>query len=178
MYWPIGAPRIYAASKTELDSKHITTSLDGLEAPAQVRTPTPTVPAGTNGTATHDRDGGEDEGESVEDEESLEDEETGSTAESAPAAGSNKKLATPVTSESNGASPQAADDDPGGEIVGLKVTRSGHMFATITQATLTVWQTKVGGTALAIRHSINSVLAHSSRCFGSPLSKFPPNIWP
>jgi hypothetical protein len=153
MYWPIGAPRIYAASKHELDPKQTTTSLDGLEAPVQVRSPTPSAPAGTNGTATHDNGGDEDDGQSVEYDE------TDSIAQSESAADSDEKLAAPETSESTGASPHAADDDPGGEIVGLKVTRSGHMFATITQATLTVWQTKVVAVTLPILHSANSRLS-------------------
>lgn len=35
-----------------------------------------------------------------------------------------------------------AEEDITGEIVALKVTRSGHLFATITRSTLTIWQTK------------------------------------
>ncbi|KAJ4301820.1 WD40 repeat protein [Kalmusia sp. IMI 367209] len=35
-----------------------------------------------------------------------------------------------------------AEDDITGEILAIKVTRSGHMFATITRSTLTIWQTK------------------------------------
>jgi hypothetical protein len=35
-----------------------------------------------------------------------------------------------------------AEDDVSGEILAIKVTRSGHMFATITTSTLTIWQTK------------------------------------
>jgi hypothetical protein len=38
---------------------------------------------------------------------------------------------------------QLVEDDVSGEIIGIKVTRSGHMFATITWSTLTIWQTKV-----------------------------------
>jgi hypothetical protein len=36
-----------------------------------------------------------------------------------------------------------AEDDVSGEIRAIEVTRSGHMFATITRSTLTIWQTKV-----------------------------------
>jgi hypothetical protein len=35
-----------------------------------------------------------------------------------------------------------AEDDITGDIVAIKVTRSGHLFATITRSTLTIWQTK------------------------------------
>lgn len=36
-----------------------------------------------------------------------------------------------------------AEDHVSGEICAVEVTRSGHMFATITRSTLTIWQTKV-----------------------------------
>jgi hypothetical protein len=38
--------------------------------------------------------------------------------------------------------PQLIDDDIHGEIIAIRVTRSGHMFATLTRSTLTIWQTK------------------------------------
>jgi hypothetical protein len=34
------------------------------------------------------------------------------------------------------------EDDIHGEIIAVRVTRSGHMFVTITRTTLTIWQTK------------------------------------
>lgn len=40
------------------------------------------------------------------------------------------------------ASEQAVEDDINGEIIAIRVTRSGHMFATLTRSTLTIWQTK------------------------------------
>jgi hypothetical protein len=40
------------------------------------------------------------------------------------------------------ASDQSLEDDLHGEIIAVRVTRSGHMFATLTQSTLTIWQTK------------------------------------
>jgi hypothetical protein len=39
-------------------------------------------------------------------------------------------------------SDQLIEDDIHGEIIAVRVTRSGHMFATLTQSTLTIWQTK------------------------------------
>lgn len=39
---------------------------------------------------------------------------------------------------------QHAEDDMAGEMVAMEVTRSGHLFATITRSTLTIWQTKAG----------------------------------
>jgi hypothetical protein len=40
------------------------------------------------------------------------------------------------------ASEQTVEDDINGEIIAIRVTRSGHMFATLTRSTLTIWQTK------------------------------------
>lgn len=44
--------------------------------------------------------------------------------------------------EKEGASDQSIEDDIHGEIIAIRVTRSGHMFATLTRTTLTIWQTK------------------------------------
>jgi hypothetical protein len=131
MYWPIGAPRIYAASKHELYPAYTTTSDDGSERESTTETEEDDR---TNGTAIPARDGEEDA--------TSEDEINGDAhAVSASAAG--RRESDVQTLKSNGAAQQAADDDPGGEIVGLQLSRSGHMFATITKSTLTVWQTKV-----------------------------------
>jgi len=37
---------------------------------------------------------------------------------------------------------QLPEDDTYGEILAVRVTRSGHIFATLTRSTLTIWQTK------------------------------------
>jgi hypothetical protein len=34
------------------------------------------------------------------------------------------------------------EEDIHGEIIAVRITRSGHMFATLTRSTLTIWQTK------------------------------------
>lgn len=39
-------------------------------------------------------------------------------------------------------SSQPVEDDIHGEITAVRVTRSGHLFATLTRTTLTIWQTK------------------------------------
>lgn len=39
-------------------------------------------------------------------------------------------------------SPIASEEDIHGNIVTVRVTRNGHLFATLTRTTLTVWQTK------------------------------------
>jgi hypothetical protein len=47
-----------------------------------------------------------------------------------------------VVKEKEGALNQSIEDDIYGEIIAIRVTRSGHMFATLTRTTLTIWQTK------------------------------------
>lgn len=39
-------------------------------------------------------------------------------------------------------SDQLVEDDVHGEIIAIRVTRNGHVFATLTRTTLTIWQTK------------------------------------
>jgi len=122
MYWPIGAPRIYAASKHELSHKQTVTFDDGAEALAQESNASLSI----NGACIQDRDG-----------ESAEQEPNGHPQ----SPGTSSKEFDGL--KSDGTPQQGTDEDPGGEIVGLQVTRSGQMFTTITQSTLTVWQTKV-----------------------------------
>jgi hypothetical protein len=123
MYWPIGAPRVYAASKHELNTA---ISTDG----ADVEPGKQDAVASTNGTATRGRDG-EQERES--------DEEIDGKAQTEPDCDESDEQVL----QNNGLLRRGSDSDPGGEIVGLKLSRNGHMFATITQSTLTIWQTKV-----------------------------------
>jgi len=52
-----------------------------------------------------------------------------------------------------------AEDDVSGEIRAIEVTRSGHMFATITRSTLTIWQTKVRSCS-GCDHAIAQMLIH------------------
>lgn len=51
-------------------------------------------------------------------------------------------LAHDTTGPAKSSGPQGAEDDIHGEILAIRATRSGHMFATLTRSTLTVWQTK------------------------------------
>jgi hypothetical protein len=125
MYWPIGAPRVYAASKQELSALHdsSTTSSDEDAAdPIQIN---------TTQLATE---------QAIDDDED-ELEERKPTAGTTKAPG--KQAAKPAAAENKDKTGFEPEDDPGGEIVGLRVSRSGHIFATITRSTLTIWQTKV-----------------------------------
>jgi hypothetical protein len=52
---------------------------------------------------------------------------------------------------------QFAEEDVHGEIIAIRVTRSGQLFATLTRTTLTIWQTKVFplvfGTSAVLMHN-------------------------
>lgn len=112
-YWPISSPSVFAATKhTNPARTHVSDDGAGHKQPGQGQ-------------------GGSDDGSQpqVEDE-SLTTEKSG-------------------LEEKNGAQPrktsgsaQLAEDDIHGEIIAIRVTRSGHMFATLTKSTLTIWQTK------------------------------------
>lgn len=134
-YWPISSPSVFAATKrTDLGRPHV--SNDGLER----------------------KQPGDQHAE------------PDIVAESHP----KEKKATDNTSgveekEDGELSRQAApsppvEDDIHGTIVAIRVTRSGHLFATLTKTTLTVWQTKVPCARLFGRPSLIHPIAY--RCFG------------
>lgn len=120
-YWPISSPSVFAAAKhTRAESTRL--SEDGLE---------PQSPR-------EYKEKGDDETESsVADEE---DQEADSEASSPEKHGVEDEAAHNAISRQG--NEQLVEDVVSGEIIGIKVTRSGHMFATITWSTLTIWQTK------------------------------------
>lgn len=130
-YWPISAPSVYAASKQKLPEACIATSDDGVSHPGQLQT----HPGASYGDAQDEDPEStessadpvtEDEGEDARQRQRrMDDDEKKSTA---------TKDVPPKESSS--------EEDISGEIIGIRVTRSGHMFATITHSTLTIWQTK------------------------------------
>ena len=163
MFWPIGSPRVYAATQHQLPKELRTISNDGLQSPSK--------PAETNGarritsaTNAPQRQDGEDE-----------------------------KQHDPVTQGSDGTPSHPSGAPNGtlqgteaeqhldGEIVGLRVARNGHIFATITRSTLTVWQAKV--TALLPSPAIQLALtdtrpqAHRDSSFRAALDPLYQDIW-
>ena len=135
MYWPIGTPRVYAASKQELSSsnKNSTNSLDEDAAdPIQFNVENkPPIDAQPNEVAADQAT--DDEADELEERRLI-------ASPSRASKNRNSKSAVLENNEKTGFDPE---DDPGGEIVGLRVSRNGHIFATITRSTLTIWQTKV-----------------------------------
>ncbi|KAF2145566.1 uncharacterized protein K452DRAFT_264703 [Aplosporella prunicola CBS 121167] len=139
MFWPIGSPRVYAATQHQLPKELRTISNDGLQSPSK--------PAETNGarrvisaTNAPQRQDGDDE-----------------------------KHHDPVTQGSDGTpshppgAPNGtlqgteAEQHLDGEIVGLRVARNGHIFATITRSTLTVWQAKPTAILASVLRSTHSI---------------------
>jgi RAB6A-GEF complex partner protein 1 len=134
MYWPIGAPRIYAATKHERDDEQQTTSDDGSTTPTLRNK---SLERGQNGdSALND------------DEEDTEQAHSHGSKQKEPTPRKSEVAAGKEASKSNGTFSDDAEKDPGGQIVGIAVARSGHMFITITSSTLTVWQTKVNNESL------------------------------
>jgi hypothetical protein len=119
MYWPVGAPKIYAASNHELarSAKHD----DNPDDPAD--TPEPAVDGG-----------GHDDGGAAE---------NGGTGAKKSGARSKKSRRSDPASRSVDQLAPKRDEHVGGEIIGVRLGRNGYLFATITRCTLTVWQTKV-----------------------------------
>ena len=112
-YWPISSPSVYAATKhSDLGRAH--TSHDGVEHKRP--------------NEKHDESNG--------DRQAQTEDETSPQGESGLEEKDGAQLLQ--TSAPNG----LIEDDIHGEIIAVRVTRSGHMFATLTRTTLTIWQTK------------------------------------
>jgi RAB6A-GEF complex partner protein 1 len=115
MYWPIGAPRLYAAGKQDL--VHAEHNENGIAVETTIQ---------SQGDQT---------------------EKNSSTAPIAPPRETTstqlRKASRRPTLLRNVNSGGAFEDDLSGEIVGMRLSRNGHLFVTITSTTLTVWQTKV-----------------------------------
>ena len=126
-YWPISSPSVFAATKHTLPERP-QASHDGAE-------PTSQDPrqGGRPGVAADDST----QGSVADSEERTEGDESSTHGEH----GVEEK---PVEQKpkQHRETEHLSEDDVSGEIIAIKVTRSGHMFATITRSTLTIWQTK------------------------------------
>lgn len=127
MYWPIGAPKVYALSKHELLDEHVLTSDDdaGCASPSNA-SGSPTL--GIDGrppSQPHTRRDDSNDAQVDRPEKPKEDDRA------------------PAATKDNAPAVKLLGDGSQEGIVGLQVTRSGHVFATITRSALTIWQTKV-----------------------------------
>ena len=138
MYWPIGAPRIYASSSSKASRSRIFESDDDAESRDTTEGSGSLLSAPSIDVEV-DIDGKGDLGLS------------GSPTPSAPATpgikpvehGTQRRLST-RSIEQDKSTPEIgstqADREP---LLALRISRTGHLFAIITSTTLTVWQTKV-----------------------------------
>ena len=133
MYWPIGAPRIYAASNSKSASEHTFESDDDAESRET------TEGSGSLLEAPITTPDGNQEGEH----------EAGSGS-TTPVIPSTPGI-LPIEHDNHGHSllrlggheamrSGSADKEP---LLALKISRIGHLFAVITATSLTIWQTKV-----------------------------------
>lgn len=131
MYWPIGAPRVYAASNRKPPRDRVLKSDDDAESRDTTEGSGSLVDAPSNGSDL------EDENETP------------------------SGMSTPVTPMTPGIHPLEHDtqrhlssrqlgydtsisSSAGKEaLLSLKISRTGHLFAVITSTSLTIWQTKV-----------------------------------
>ena len=117
-YWPISSPSVFAATKNT-NLERIPVSHDGT-----VQAPQSEEDSAYKVDVTNDTDN-----DTLEDGiERSKEKEKGQKGQG----GQNSSV-----------DDQLVEDDVHGNIVAIRVTRSGHLFATITRTTLTIWQTKV-----------------------------------
>ena len=130
MYWPIGTPRIYATSSSRAPAFKLFVTYDGLSSPPESG-PTSPDPEGTLSRATADQAG---------DEHPL----LPTPSTPAPPTVESVEQDDGSATQASGTGDAEADVVPSRDpILGLRVSRSGHMFVVITATTITVWQTKV-----------------------------------
>jgi hypothetical protein len=133
MYWPIGAPRVYASSNGKTTKGHVV-SVD-------------------NGAGSH-QDGGSDTNVPLPTSDAVQDTEepaSGFLAQSTPITpgvkpeetDGQRRLLTKGLGNVKDNLEDSVTQHEDENIISLKISRSGHLFAVITSRTLTIWQTKV-----------------------------------
>ena len=132
MYWPVGGPRVYSASRQTLRESQFTTSEDALDSDEEDNS----LKGNDNGEEVGSSGGQEPAEESEEGQEEVtrisNSKNDGVAEEQGPERGPAEKAQSPDS-----------DDELSENIIGLRLSRSGHLFASITQSTMTIWQTKV-----------------------------------
>lgn len=136
MYWPIGAPRIYAAgnSKPPKDRVH------ELEDDAESHETTESSGSYLNGSTAAPDTAQDDEDASA-----------GLLTASTPVTTGDKAVERDAQRRLSARALRILEDGSGDainqaekeHILGLRMSRSGHLFAVITATSMTIWQTKV-----------------------------------
>ena len=133
MYWPIGAPRIYAASSSSLSRNHVLELDDDAESRETTEGSGSLVDAPSIGP----EDSNEDDQETAS---GLSTPVTPITPGIKPVEHDTQRQLSTRLLEQETATAAAADRQP---LLALRISRAGHLFAVITSISLTVWQTKV-----------------------------------
>lgn len=138
MYWPIGAPRIYAASTSNAPRGHTLESDDDAESRET------TEGSGSLVNAPSTISGGDQEDGRTSPDVFSDPPKTPRTPGIRPVEQDGHHHLSARSLGDLGASINSASRDPDKEpILSIKLSRAGHLFATITNSTLTIWQTKV-----------------------------------
>lgn len=148
-YWPISSPSVFAATKN--------TSIGR----------TPISHDGTDHASQSGRDGASEAGSTNETDDNT------STEESEELKEEEKEQRKTQTDTPD----QFAEDDVHGEIVAIRVTRSGQLFATLTRTTLTIWQAKVRSLCSCKQTLLTYNLAYRHSSFSPTLAAVAKNLW-
>jgi RAB6A-GEF complex partner protein 1 len=129
MYWPIGAPRIYAASSSKT-SKNIIQVDDEAESRGAIEWGVNTQDLSSN---------------PVRDNQNPLPEQLTPSILGIASAGQDiqNRLSTRSTSDFSDKLGDVVTQTKNKTILAIKVSRSGHLFAVVTATSLTIWQTKV-----------------------------------
>ena len=139
MYWLYGAPSIFAATKHHGPP---TTSHDGI-------CPDGSENDGLAGSSEAAQTSADVAGLGVK-------AENGHNRTDSGACGTAKDHSSPENQQPDGLGGRPLQST-GEEIIGLRISRNGYMFATVTRSTLTIWQTKVRR-AFESRHDADATL--------------------
>jgi len=136
MYWPIGAPRIYAASSSKIKKHQVLESDDDAESRETTEDSGSLLNAPSIDSESKSDDG-------------LEPPSAASTPPVTPGIqpveqfDSQRRLSARLTGHNAilaGSILESAEKQP---LIALRISRTGHLFAVITETSLTIWQTKV-----------------------------------
>jgi hypothetical protein len=169
MYWPIGAPRIYAASSSKATGNHIIESDDDAES-----------------RETTEGSGSLLEAPSTVSEDRSDDGLPGRSGRSTPMSPGTPGVKPIEQQELQSAIPtrtprpdisisDAAASAQKETLLGLRVSRTGHLFAVISPTSLTIWQTKV--CIPSYGHKSANVLAHCHISSGHKVQQISHVLW-
>jgi hypothetical protein len=158
MFWPIAAPRIYAAGGSSSSPTKVTTDDDDQEKDRDEsnvkRAPSSASHAGPNNDENADEAVAAANGANGEDE---------NVAERATTR--DQDWTEDARRPNGGGASSSTAERKDGAIIGLRVSRSGHIFVTMTADTIAIWQARVG---IALGRHFVGALADDYVCSPPP----------